>query len=267
MKKEQVFNQGSRGKTVVKQLKYLIEKKGILKIIGTLTAIILLTVIMLYDVPVDNSWSAWSLPLSGHIFVIDPGHGGVDGGAHSKSGIQEKDIALNISKYLRDYLNEAGALVIMTRDKDHDLASPDTKGYSRRKAEDLQNRVSLANRSMADFFISIHLNSIPSEKWHGAQTFYYPTREENKMMAKSVQKELINTLANTDRFPLPRNDIMVLKYVEMPSIMVEVGFLSNPKESDLLNREAYQKKVAFAIYQGMLSYYAEEHSKRDKNNN
>jgi len=110
---------------------------------------------------------------------------------------------------------------------------------------------------MADFFISIHLNSIPSEKWHGAQTFYYPVREENKAMAESIQKQLIVNLNNTDRSPLPRNDILVLKYVNMPSTMVEVGFLSNPEEAALLQDEQYQKKVAFAVYQGILEYFSE----------
>lgn len=226
------------------------------RILGTILSLVLLLIIMLYDVPVNQSWSSWALPLSGKIFVIDPGHGGLDGGAESRGGIQEKEIALNIAMHLRDYLNEAGALVIMTRETDKDLADFNTKGLSRRKLEDLQNRVSLANKSLADFFISIHLNSIPSEKWHGAQTFYYTLREENERMAKAIQKQLVSNLKNTDRVPLPKNDVLVLKYVEMPSVMVEVGFLSNPKEAGLLNTKEYQKKIAFAIYQGMLEYYS-----------
>ena len=227
------------------------------KIIILIAALIIITSIMLYDFPVNQSWSAWSLPLSGHVFIVDPGHGGPDGGADTKSGVQEKEITLSISNYLRDYLNEAGSLVILTRESDKDLASSGTKGLSKRKLEDLQNRVKLANESMADFFISIHLNSIPSEKWHGAQTFYYPVREENKAMAESIQKQLIVNLNNTDRSPLPRNDILVLKYVNMPSTMVEVGFLSNPEEAALLQDEQYQKKVAFAVYQGILEYFSE----------
>ena len=228
------------------------------KVIGIILAIIVLLTIMLYDVPVNQSWSSWSLPLSGYIFVIDPGHGGPDGGAESRDGTQEKDITLNIARYLRDYLNEAGALVIMTRETDTDLASSSTKGLSKRKLEDLKNRVSLANESMADFYISIHLNSIGSERWRGAQTFFYPVNKLNEEMAKSIQESLIINLQNTDRTPLPRNDILVLKYVEMPSTMVEVGFLSNPEEAKLLKDKDYQRKIAFAIYQGMLSYYSEK---------
>lgn len=239
-------------------LKEFFRKINLFRMASTITAIIILTTIMLYDVPIDDSWSAWSLPLSGYVFVLDPGHGGRDAGASSESGIEEKEISLSISKYLRDYLNEAGALVIMTRDTDTDLVSPDKKRISSRKLEDLQNRISLTNKSMADFFISIHLNSIPSERWHGAQTFYYPIREENKRMAKLIQNELIQNLQNTDRTSLPRNDIMVLKYVEAPSVMVEVGFLSNKEEAELLSKKEYQKKIAFSIYQGMLDYYSDK---------
>lgn len=232
--------------------------KKTLRIIGITVLIILLFGIVLFDLPIDQSWSSWSLPLSGYIFVIDPGHGGPDGGAEGEDGTKEKYITLKIANYLRDYLNEAGALVIMTRETDKDLADINTKGLSKRKLEDLQNRVQLANESMADFYISIHLNSIPSTKWRGAQTFYYPVNIENKEMAESIQKQLILNLNNTDRTPLSRNDILVLKYVEMPSVMVEVGFLSNPEELALLKDEEYQKKVAFAIYQGMLDYYVQK---------
>jgi len=232
--------------------------KRFFKLIGIIVAIALLFGVILFDLPINQSWSSWSLPLSGYIFVIDPGHGGPDGGAEGKDGTQEKYITLNIANYLRDYLNEAGALVKMTRETDKDLADINTKGLSKRKLEDLQNRVRLANESMADFYVSIHLNSIPSTKWRGAQTFYYPVNIENKEMAESIQKQLILNLNNTDRAPLSRNDIMVLKYVEMPSVMVEVGFLSNPEELALLQDEEYQKKVAFAIYQGMLDYYVKK---------
>ncbi|MFT9487121.1 MAG: N-acetylmuramoyl-L-alanine amidase CwlD [Tepidibacillus sp.] len=227
-----------------------------MKIVSFILALVLLITIMLYDVPINDSWSVWSLPLSGKILILDAGHGGPDGGAVSKDGIVEKNITLKITKYLQDYLNEAGALVIMTRESDVDLADEHTRGIANRKLEDLQNRVRLTNDSDADFFISIHLNSIPSEKWHGAQTFYYPIRSENEQMSRLIQEQLRINLKNTDRVALPRNDIMVLKYANIPSTMVEVGFLSNPTEAALLNQTEYQQKIAFAIYQGILRYYS-----------
>ncbi len=252
-------------------IKNFFKKIGKFKIVSFILALTILISIMFYDVPINQSWSAWSLPLSGYIFVLDPGHGGPDGGAKSNEGINEKGITLAIAEMLRDYLNEAGALVILTRETDKDLASEGTKRLSQRKLEDLKTRVRIANNSLADFFISIHLNSIPSPKWHGAQTFYFPIREENVLLAKTIQQALIDNLKNTDRIPLPRNDILVLKYVNMTSTMVEVGFLSNPTEAALLNDNKYQKKVAFSIYQGILGYFEEQseiHSddKNHKNN-
>jgi len=247
-----------------KQIKVLIKKVGRANILGTLLTISLILVVMLYDVPINQSWSSWTMPLSGKIIVLDPGHGGYDGGAESKDGLQEKGITLDITNMLRDYLQEAGAMVIMTREEDVDLAKINTKGYSRRKVEDLQNRIRLVNQSMGDFFISVHLNSIPSEKWHGAQTFYYPLKEENEKMAKILQEQLVDNLQNTDRVALARRDIAVLKYSEIPSVMVEVGFLSNPKEATLLADSKYQKKIAFAIYQGIIRYYNEEQDLDDE---
>ena len=245
-----------------KKIKEQIKTIGILKLVGFLFAIIVLTSIMFKDIPLTRSWSAWSLPLSGKIFVVDAGHGGEDGGAQTADGAYEKEINLKIARYLQDYLNEAGALVIMTREKDVDLASESADGRGRRKLEDLQNRVRLVNDSMADFFVSIHLNSIPSERWHGAQTFYYPVREENEQMAKLIQQELTNSLKYSDRKAQARNDIIFLKYSKIPSVLVEAGFLSNPTEASLLKTDEYQKKVAFTIYQGIAKYYEQSGIKK-----
>ena len=98
----------------------------------------LLTGILLtQSMPAAKTWSYWTLPLSGKTIAIDAGHGGVDGGAVSKQGVIEKDLNLAIALYLRDYLQQAGAIVVMTREGDYDLATGDAKAYSKRKTEDL----------------------------------------------------------------------------------------------------------------------------------
>ena len=132
-----------------------------------------------------REWSrtVWHTPLAGRVIGPDPGHGGVDGGAASKSGVVEKEVTLKIALHLRDYLQEAGALVIMTREKDTDLADSSVRGLSRRKTQDLMRRVRIVKESGADALISIHLNAIPSPRWKGAQTFYHPGNEENKKLA------------------------------------------------------------------------------------
>lgn len=198
------------------------------------------------------------LPLSGHVIAIDAGHGGPDGGAVSKSGIVEKDITLKVALILRDYLQESGALVVMTRETDRDLAEEGTKGYSKRKTQDLMQRVHLIKEKQADTLVSIHLNAIPSPKWSGAQTFYHPSLEESRALATSIQEEIIRNLKNTTRLPKQREDIYILKASGIPAAMVEIGFLSNPEEAALLADEKYQRKMAEAIYRGVLKYRSKE---------
>lgn len=204
----------------------------------------------------NQSWTAWSLPLSGSVIAIDPGHGGFDGGAMSQSGIVEKDIALNISLYLRDFLQEAGALVIMTREMDEDLAQNKKKGQMKR--EDIHRRVKIINESSADVAISLHLNAIPSPRWYGAQTFYYPAKKDNQTLAFLIQDEIKKKLENTDRFAKKKGDMYLLKNVNMTAVLVEVGFLSNPGEAAKLADKEYQKSMANAIYQGILRFYGGE---------
>lgn len=202
--------------------------------------------------------SSWSLPLSGKIIIVDPGHGGIDGGAVSKEGLLEKDVALNISLIIRDYLQQSGALVIMSREEDQDLAKPSTSGVRNRKVEDLKRRVQLVNETGGDLYISLHLNAIPSPQWSGAQTFYNRSIDENEKIAKFIQEEIRTNLENTNRFAKPIGNVYLLKYAEIPGALVEVGFLSNPTEAELLNTEAYQQKIAASIYQGILRYFTNE---------
>ncbi|MFC0297432.1 N-acetylmuramoyl-L-alanine amidase CwlD [Geobacillus jurassicus] len=209
-----------------------------------------------------TSTKPWNLPLSGRIIVLDPGHGGPDGGAVGGE-VVEKDIALNVAKKLRDYLQQQGALVLMTRETDRDLASPSTRGYSRRKTEDLLERTAFVNRSNADLFISIHLNAIPSPRWRGAQTFYYGSFIENERLAKFIQEELRRNLENTHRLAKMIDTVYLLKHAKIPGALVEVGFLSNPDERELLASDGYQTKLAASIYKGVLRYFSNEHTPRE----
>ncbi|WP_077210507.1 N-acetylmuramoyl-L-alanine amidase CwlD [Bacillus dakarensis] len=228
-----------------------------IKIAAFIVGLTLLFFILQYDFEDKDSMNSWSLPLSGEIILLDPGHGGPDGGAGDQDAL-EKDIALNVSLILRDYLQQQGALVMMTREEDKDLASEGTRGLSRRKTEDLQKRLKLINESEADFFVSIHLNAIPSPRWSGAQTFYAPQLKENARAAKFIQDELIINLENTTRKAKPINHVYILKYAKKPGALVEVGFLSNPAEKQNLKKEEYQEKVAASIYKGILRYYSNE---------
>lgn len=205
-----------------------------------------------------TTWGTWSLPLAGKTIVIDPGHGGLDGGAVGKDKTREKEIALSVAKKTQSYLQQSGALVYMTREKDKDLADKNTTGLSRRKSEDIRNRLQFIHEKKADFFVTIHLNALPSTRWSGAQTFYYPKLGESKHLAEMVQAEIIRNLENTNRVALAINGIYLLKYAEVPGALVEIGFLSNEQERELLKQEDYQQKMAGSIYNGVLRYVTEE---------
>jgi N-acetylmuramoyl-L-alanine amidase len=226
--------------------------------IGAFTlGLLLLFVILQYDFIEDDSWNSWNLPLSGKIILIDPGHGYPDPGAGPKDAI-EKDIALSVSLKMKEYLQEQGALVVMTRETDTDLADPGLKGYSKRKAQDLKRRVEMINDPQVDFFLSIHLNAIPEPQWKGAQVFYAPYFTENKRAAKFIQDELRRNLENTDREAKPMTHTYMLKNAKKPGVLVEIGFLSNPEEKENLKSEKYQEKIAASIYTGVLRYYSNE---------
>ncbi|WP_077324004.1 N-acetylmuramoyl-L-alanine amidase CwlD [Virgibacillus siamensis] len=209
----------------------------------------------------DSTWKTWSLPLAGKTIVLDPGHGGPDGGAVGKDETLEKDIALEIAKKTQDFLQQAGALVYLTRENDTDLADKDTSGLSRRKAEDIRNRLEFIKKKNADFFITIHLNALSSSRWHGAQTFYFPKYDKSRHLARMIQAEIIRNLENTNRESLPIKGVYLLKHAEVPSALVEAGFLSNEHEREHLKKDTYQRKLAGSIYHGILRYVTEEPEK------
>lgn len=245
---------GKRKRVVV----WLTMHSGI-KIVMSALLVALMLFMFTYELPSTKTWTYWTMPLSGKIIALDAGHGGPDGGARSKDGLEEKDVNLAIALQLRDYLQQAGALVVMTREDDRDLASPDTKGYSKRKTEDLLKRAEFVSKQKSNLFVSIHLNSIASPRWSGAQTFFYSNHADSPILAALIQEEMKKNLKNTDRVAKQADkEIYLLKALTIPSALVEVGFLSNPGEAQLLRDPSYQKKVATSIYQGILRYYSGE---------
>lgn len=221
----------------------------------------LLILAFLIQFPIEENtttWDSWSLPLSGKTIVLDPGHGGPDGGAVGSDETVEKDIALSVAKKLQGYLQQSGALVYLTRETDKDLAAKETKGLARRKAEDIRNRLQFIHDKNANFFVTIHLNALSSTRWHGAQTFYYPEMDESRHLAKMIQSEIKHNLENTERTALAINSMYLLKHAKVPGSLVEIGFLSNEQERELLKQEDYQRKMASSIYKGILRSVTEE---------
>ncbi|WP_434749275.1 N-acetylmuramoyl-L-alanine amidase CwlD [Paenibacillus amylolyticus] len=248
-------------KNMGKHLVVWIRLKTVKRVMLSLCLLAMFVVVVSYEMPSTKTSGYWSLPLAGKVIAIDAGHGGPDGGAVSRQGVIEKDINLSIALYVRDYLQQAGALVVMTRESDKDLAEEGTRGYSKRKTEDLKQRVRHIEDKQADLFISIHMNSVPSNRWSGAQVFYTTNHPDNEGLANLLQAEIIRNLENTDRIAKTVSTVYLLQALKIPSALVEVGFLSHPEEARMLADEAYQRKVAASIYNGILRYSAGEHPK------
>jgi len=200
---------------------------------------------------------SWTLPLKDEVIAIDAGHGGVDPGAVSASGLVEKDITLAIAEKLRDLLQQAGAQVVMTREVDRDLAPAELKGYSKRKNADLHERVQLIQREQAGLLISLHGNAVPESKWSGALTIYDSKFPESKLVAANIQESLRENL-NMSRSIVETDNVYILKRAELPGALVELGFLSNPEEAQRLTQRSYQEKLAMSIYLGLLKYYEQQ---------
>ncbi|MFP3918433.1 N-acetylmuramoyl-L-alanine amidase CwlD [Lysinibacillus telephonicus] len=198
-------------------------------------------------------------PLGGVKIVVDAGHGGIDGGASSGEVI-EKDVTLAIAKKVERQLKRMGAEVVMTRTTDEDVLaehapSEEFATLRERKKQDIFLRANLVKSNEPDIFITIHANAIPEEKWRGAQVFYHKDGHANsELLAKSVQSSIKETLQNTDREALAIKQIYLLKKTEVPSVLVETGFLSNNEERKLLSDEDYQEKMANAIVEGIENY-------------
>ncbi|QIB27109.1 N-acetylmuramoyl-L-alanine amidase CwlD [Caloranaerobacter azorensis] len=198
------------------------------------------------------------LPINNKVIIIDPGHGGIDPGAVGKLGKKEDDINLEIALKLRRLIEQTGGIAILTREEDKGLYTEKSKTYRQKKNEDLRNRKIFVNESEGDIFISIHLNSFPQSKYYGAQTFYKKGCEDSKKLAEILQEELRNVLdKNNKRVPQDRNNIYLIREVNIPSVLIECGFISNPNEERLLSDSKYQEKIAWAIYIGIMRYFKE----------
>ena len=183
------------------------------------------------------------------LIVIDPGHGGKDPGAVPNE-VREKDINLSISNKLNEKLMAKGYSTFMTRDGDYSV--------------DLYDRPKIANEKNADIFISIHCNSCEGSTASGFETLYCPAESkkvaaygDNYLLAKIVQDELIKELNPKDRGVKERPNLVVLNRTEMPAILVENGFLSNPEDEKLLLDNNYQDRIAEAISRGIERYFNE----------
>lgn len=182
--------------------------------------------------------------------VIDAGHGGEDPGKIGVNNAKEKDINLEIAKQVRTLLEKEGIDVIMTREDDTMLAE-DTD--TNKKVQDMKSRVQMINQAAPALVVSIHQNSYSEESIHGAQVFYYTHSEAGKKAAEIMQKELLAVDPDNTRQAKANDTYYLLKRTEVPTIIVECGFLSNYEEAEKLADPEYQRQLSETIVKGIIT--------------
>ncbi len=172
------------------------------------------------------------------------------------NGIEEADINLKIALKVQNLLEQAGSTVLLTRSDENGIYDIDKKTLRQKKVSDTKNRVKIGNESSADIFVSIHLNKIPQKQYWGWQTFFKTGNEDGKKLAQSIQNGLNETIQKENkRESLKIDNIYIIKHVEIPTAIVECGFLSNEEEEKLLQQDEYQNKLAWGIYVGIMDYF------------
>ena len=191
--------------------------------------------------------------LKGKIICIDPGHGGTDVGAIGHIGgkdVYEKNITLSIALPLRDMLTSAGAKVVMTRDTDKDVYGPWADADP-----ELQARCDIANEAHADAFVSIHIDSFSNSSVDGTTAYYNAKSSKDLLLAQMMHQATMNSLSIPDR-GVKYNDFYVNVYTTMPSVLMEMGFITNDHRVKMLTSSWGPRGIAQSLFNGLVNYFA-----------
>lgn len=193
----------------------------------------------------DLHWevSLFSPTVVGKTIALDPGHGATDPGATGTLGWNEKDYTHDIVNRLRAMLVDAGAKVVTTREVH---SAPIVH----------HERAALINRSGADLFLSVHINSFTNRNVRGLETFYYP-RGDNERFARLIQGELVASLGWLDRGVKSNKAYILTREALTTGALAEVGFISNPDDERLLYQAAIRQQIAEALYRAIDRYFAD----------
>lgn len=184
------------------------------------------------------------------LIVLDPGHGGHDPGAVGPTGLRESDIVLDVAKRVRDLLLDSGHKVRLTRETDCYVS--------------LSARAEFANRERAELFVSVHCNAATDPRAHGTETWYYPSSVNGRRLAEVLQQALVAALRRRDRGLKTSSNLTVLRRTVMPAALVELAFISNDEEEQLLGLDEVRMAAATAIAEGVRSYIGQIKGRNDK---
>ena len=237
-------------------------KKRIRRKVILVTTLILLTLLILRSClnNLVNDCDANSLIKDIPTIIIDPGHGGFDGGAEGLYATVEKDINLSISLKLRDILNLIGFNVVLIRDGDYSLEDDCSKTMSERKTSDMKNRLKFCENYDNPIFISIHQNKFDQSNCKGTQIFYGKNNNKSKILAEKLQNNFKKDIDQYNNREIKKGEknLFLLYNAKCPIVLIECGFISNPTEAQLLISEDYQQKISFVIMKTLLEFVEEK---------
>lgn len=200
--------------------------------------------------PAQDDWATFDSDFNGDgkIIVLDPGHGGSDSGAVGPTGVTEKAVSLAVGLKAQKLLSAAGYNVIMTRTTDIDVAAPGVPD-----ATELQARVDKSPPN-TDIFISVHCNAFSNGNAHGVETYHAPGAVKGARLARLLNEELLRLGGLENRGTKPAR-FYVMTHSKCPASLIELGFITNPREEKLLASEDYQQKLAQAITNAVNRYF------------
>ena len=262
---------------------FILNKKQILKFL-IIILFALSTIVIIYQIltPYKSLFNSYtniityssveptsSLPFSHKTIILDAGHGFPDGGASSNTGkIVESNLNLEIVLKLQKLLELSNFTVILTRSDENGIYKETADTIRKKKISDMENRVNISKDYPDAIYISIHMNKLDNSSVKGFEVFYSNTQSlNNKHFNKYDSKTCANYIFENLKEAIPNTsnnkkikeikNIYIIKHVEIPTTIVECGFLSNPEEEQLLLTDEYQNKLAWGIYTGILDYFSQ----------
>lgn len=229
----------------------IILKKRYLLLVVVFLAVIIFALFFQKNI---KSNYVYLVPSSKYLVVVDAGHGGIDGGCVGKdTGVYESNLNLKYAYNLATQLSNMNISVILTRTDENGLYD---SGVPNLKKSDMLKRKNIIESNAPDLVISIHMNSFPLRSCNGAQAFYKKGSQSGKILAQDIQGQLYDLLDNA-RTQANVGDYYIVNCTDIPSVLVECGYLSNPNEERLLQQEDYQNKVCYAISCGVIKFLNE----------
>lgn len=191
--------------------------------------------------------------------LIDPGHGGEDGGTVGVNGVLEKDLNLSLSEVLGAILEFSGYEIVQTRKEDKMLYDRNINFQGRKKMLDLKGRLEIAQTIEPDLFIGIHMNAFPEQKYSGLSVYYSKNQAKSKDAAEIIRANVKKNLQpdNNRETKAASSNIYILDRITCPAILIECGFLSNPQECEKLSSYDYRRELSFVLYSSLVSFLEE----------